>query len=40
MSKDYLDGYSFPKSVIFDLERMKKLLRIVVLGKLKLWKIN
>ena len=25
MNKDYLDGYSFPKSVLFDLERMKKL---------------
>jgi hypothetical protein len=25
MNKDYQDGYSFPKSVLFDLERMKKL---------------
>ena len=25
MSENYKDGYSFPKSVIFDLERMKKL---------------
>ena len=25
MNKDYRDGYSFPKSVLFDLERMKKL---------------
>ena len=25
MNKDYRDGYSFPKSVLFDLEQMKKL---------------
>ena len=25
MSENYKDGYSFPKSVIFDLERMKRL---------------
>ena len=25
MNKDYRDGYSFPKSVLLDLERMKKL---------------
>ena len=25
MNKDYRDGYSFPKSVLFDLERMKNL---------------
>ena len=31
MSENYKVGYSFPKSVIFDLERMKKLLGIVVL---------
>ena len=34
MSKDYWDGYSFPKSVLFDSERMKKPLAIVVLGLL------
>ena len=34
MNKDYRDGYSFPKSVLFDLERMKKLLGILVLGLL------
>ena len=25
MNKDYQDGYSFPKSVLFDLDQMKKL---------------
>jgi hypothetical protein len=36
MNKDYRDGYSFPKSVLFDLERMKKLFNkngfLLVLG--------
>ena len=34
MNKDYRDGYSLPKSVLFDLEWMKKSLGIVVLGLL------